>query len=212
MCPDANQFGVETPNWMSRDSKASYLQTMLGLSFASSRHALCCFTRRAASPGLSSPLSVLPVTVDVVVICGWKHGDRRDVPRLFLPIWESESPTQAIAMAGGPSFAFFAKGGRSQFWTTRFGFLLLSPRRTAGPLKSGFGSSGMFPDANQFGVETPNWMSRDSKTSYLQTMLGLSFASSRHALCCFTRRAASPGLSSPLSVLPVTVDVVVICG
>jgi hypothetical protein len=36
---------------------------------------------------------------------------------------------------------------------------------------------------------------------YLQTMLGLSLAKSKHALRCFIRFAASPTLASPLSIV-----------
>jgi hypothetical protein len=36
---------------------------------------------------------------------------------------------------------------------------------------------------------------------YLQTMLGLSLAKSKHALRCFMRFAASPTLPSPLSIV-----------
>ena len=45
-------------------------------------------------------------------------------------------------------------------------------------------------------------------TCYLQVMLGLSFASSKQALCRFSRRAASAGLGllPSLIALPATVD------
>src|ERR1700752_4407577 len=40
-----------------------------------------------------------------------------------------------------------------------------------------------------------------SDRTYLQTMLGLSLASSRHAWCCFCFRAASPTLSDPFEIV-----------
>src|ERR1700757_4384406 len=64
------------PEWdlstLSRSSSdRTYLQTMLGLSLASSRHAWCSFCFRAASPTLSDPFEIVTlVTTGSTTVCG----------------------------------------------------------------------------------------------------------------------------------------------